>query len=114
VTSYASYVLETLVTLVAVSALAFVMLYGARRAGVGRGSAGAGLTLVGRLAIDSRRSVVLVRVAEQIFVLGVSEAGLTKLGEVPAKDLPEQPAAPQSPFAAVLEHATGRKKEEAP
>ena len=37
---YGSYALETVLTLLAVSALAFVLLYGARRAGMGRPTGG--------------------------------------------------------------------------
>jgi flagellar biogenesis protein FliO len=103
--SYGSYVVETVLTLLAVSLLAFVLLYGARRIGVGRATGG--LDLVGRLPIDARRSVVLVRVAKLVFVVGVSEAGLTKLGEMSADDLPPQPVGPKEPFAALLRGAVG-------
>jgi len=105
--SYGSYILETVLTLVAVSALAFALLYGARRVGVGRATGG--LDLVGRLPIDGRRSVVLVRVAGQVLVVGVSDAGLTRLGELPASDLPAAPGAPAAPFASVLRGALGSK-----
>ncbi len=105
--AYGSYVLETVLTLLAVSAVAFALLSGARRVGVGRPTGG--LDLVGRLALDSRRSVVLVRVAEQVFVLGVSEAGVTRLGEMAAKDLPLPVPVPQSSFGAVLGRALGKR-----
>ena len=107
-TSYASYIVETLVTLTFVSALAFLVLFGARRVGVGRATGA--IDLVGRVPIDSRRSVVLVRVANQVYVVGVSEAGLTKLGEVAALDLPPPVDAAPLPFAAVLRAALGRGK----
>jgi flagellar biogenesis protein FliO len=100
VSSYSSYVLETVVTLLAVCLFAFLLLYGARRVGVGRATGA--LELVGRLPIDARRSVVLVKVAEQVLVVGVSEAGLTKLGEVPAASLPPAPPPPEGGFAAIL------------
>jgi flagellar protein FliO/FliZ len=97
---YGSYVIETILTLVAVSALAFVLLYGARKAGMGRATGG--LELVGRLPIDARRSVVLVKVAGQVLIVGVSEAGLTRLGELPASDVPAAPEASTTGFASVL------------
>ncbi len=109
-TSYGSYLLETVVTLLAVSALAFVLLYGARRVGVGRATGA--VDLIGRLPIDARRSVVLVKVAQQVFVVGVSEAGLTKLGEMPASDLPPAPETPKEPFARVLQNVLRAKKGE--
>jgi len=101
---YGSYVAETLVTLLAVSMLAFVLLYGARRAGVGRPMGG--LELVGRLPVDARRSILLVRVGPQVFMIGVSEAGLTKLGEMPSSDVPPPgEIAPTPSFRAIM----GRK-----
>jgi len=74
-----AYVVETLVTLLGVVALAVLVLYAARRLGVG--SPGGPIDLVGRLPLDGRRAVYLVRVGEVVYVVGASEAGLTKLGE---------------------------------
>jgi flagellar protein FliO/FliZ len=84
--AYASYVVQTVITLVGVCAIAFGALYGARRLGLGR--ARGPIELVGLLPLDARRSIVLVKVAGQVLVVGVSEAGFTKLGEVPAAELP--------------------------
>ena len=105
---YGSYVFETVLTLGGVSALAFVLLYGARRIGMGRGTMTEGLELVGRLAIDTRRSVVLVRVGGQVFVVGVSEGGLMKLGEMAASELPPRRVVTGTAFADVLSGALGR------
>lgn len=74
------YVIETLVTLLGVIALAVLVLYGARRLGVGR-QAGP-VSLVGRLPLDGRRAIYLVRVGKTVYVVGASEAGLAKLGEL--------------------------------
>jgi flagellar biogenesis protein FliO len=106
---YGGYLLETVLTLLAVSALAFVLLYAARRVGVGRATGG--LDLVGRLPIDARRSVVLVRVGRSVLVVGVSEAGLIKLGELPAADLPAAADAPAPPFASALRTVLGGTRE---
>src|ERR1019366_7545657 len=84
--AYTSYLVETFVTLLAVCAVAFVVLYGARRMGMGRSSGG--IELVGRLPLDARRSIVLVRVGAQVFLVGVADGGFTKLGEIAASDLP--------------------------
>jgi flagellar biosynthetic protein FliO len=105
---YASYLIETFVTLVAVCALAFVVLYGARRFGLGRASGS--IELVGQLPLDARRAVYLVKVGEQVFVVGVAEGGMTKLGELAASDVPT-PAITKSPaFAEVLARALGSRK----
>jgi flagellar protein FliO/FliZ len=81
----ASYVIQTVVTLAGVVALAVLVLYGARRAGVGRASGP--LSVVGRLPLDGRRAVYLVRVGRAIYVIGVSDGGLVKLGEMAEADL---------------------------
>ena len=98
--SYAGYMIETFVTLLAVCGLAFVVLYGARRLGVGRPRGP--IALLGQLPLDARRAIYLVQVGEQVLVVGASEAGLTKLGEVAAKALPPAELAPTAPFADAL------------
>jgi flagellar biogenesis protein FliO len=102
-----SYVVETLVTLVVVVVLAVVVLYAARRMGVGR-PAGP-LDLVGRLPLDGRRAVYLVRVEKRVFVLGASEAGLSKLGELDGDDitLEQAPSTPDA-FKRILGKALGK------
>jgi flagellar biogenesis protein FliO len=91
---------ETFITLLAVCALAFVVLYGARRLGIGRPSGP--IELYGQLPLDARRAIYLVRVGANVFVVGVGEGGFTKLGEIPAADLPARPAEPQALFARLL------------
>jgi flagellar protein FliO/FliZ len=94
----ASYLVETLVTLLAVIAVAVLALVGARRLGVGAPQGP--LELVGRLPLDARRVIYLVRVGPQVLVVGASEAGLIKLSEVTGLEFP--PAAPPRSFAEVL------------
>ena len=110
--SYAGYLVETFVTLVAVCAIAFVVLWGARRLGIGRPSGP--IELRGHLPLDARRSIYLVKVGQQVFVVGVGEGGFTKLGEIPASEVPTVEAVRGTPFADVLARALGRasKKEE--
>jgi flagellar biogenesis protein FliO len=104
VSPYAGYLIETFVTLIAVCALAVLLLWGARRVGVGRPSGP--IELCGRLQLDARRAIYLVKVGAQVYVLGVGEGGFTKLGEMPSSDLPSDPhpAAPGS-FADALARA---------
>lgn len=96
--AYGAYIVQTFVTLLAVCGIAYAVLYGARRLGLGRPRGP--ISLVGHLPLDARRSIYLVKVGEQVIVVGASEAGLTKLGEMPA-DSPS--------FAEVL---AAKKKEE--
>jgi flagellar protein FliO/FliZ len=106
VSSYAGYLVETFVTLVAVCAIAFVILWGARRLGIGRPSGP--IELRGHLPLDARRSIYLVKVGDQVFVVGVGEGGFTKLGEIPAAELPKAETATGAPFADVLARVLGR------
>lgn len=109
---YASYIVQTLVTLIAVCALSYAILYGARRLGVGRPRGP--IDLVGMLPLEARRSIYLVRVGSQVIVVGASEAGFSKLGELPSADLPEllvrASGRPGADFAGVLAKVLGKDK----
>jgi flagellar biogenesis protein FliO len=103
---YGSYLVETLITLMAVCAIAFAVLYGARRLGIGRSTGG--IELVGRLPLDARRSIVLVRVGAHVFIVGVGDGGFTKLGRLPASEVPAGAPAESPAFAAVLARVLGQ------
>lgn len=103
---YASYLLETLATLLVVCAMAALLLYGARKLGVGRASGS--LELLGRLPLDARRSIVLVKVGETVFVVGVGDGAMSKLGELPAASVPREAVEEPKTFATVLARALGR------
>lgn len=107
----ATYLVETSVTLLAVVAIAIVVLMGAKRLGVGRPHGP--MRLLGRMPLDARRVVYLVRVADQVLILGASEAGLTKLGELQPQVLDEDESEPARPaFADLLSRLRGKKAEE--
>jgi flagellar protein FliO/FliZ len=106
--SYGGYIVQTFVTLLAVCALAFVVLYGARRLGIGRPRGP--VELVGLLPLDARRAIYLVRVGGQVIVVGASEAGFTKLGEMPAAELPAETKVESAPFADVLAKVLRKEK----
>jgi flagellar biogenesis protein FliO len=113
-TPFATYIVETLLTLVAVIALAILVLVGARRVGIGRPLGP--LQLVGRLPLEGRRAVYLVRVAERVYVLGASEAGIEKLGELDPSALREpieQPGGFRQVMARVLDR-TGASRPPTP
>jgi flagellar protein FliO/FliZ len=103
--SAASTLLETFLTLVLVCAVAFIVLIVARRAGVARAFGGA--ELVGQLPLEPRRAIYLVRIGGRILVIGASEAGLAKLGEVDAAEVPAGASAPKT-FSDVLAKALSR------
>lgn len=102
------YLVETFVTLLAVCGLAFVVLFGARRLGIGRPRGP--IQLVGQLPLDARRAVYLVQVGERVLVVGASEGGLTKLGEVGANELPGPETVSPAPFGNVLAKVLGQAK----
>jgi flagellar biogenesis protein FliO len=103
---YASYLVETLATLLVVCGLAAALLFGARRLGVGRPTGN--LELLGRLPIDARRAIVLVKVGETVFVIGTGDGPMTKLGELPAASVPREVAREGRTFANVLARTLGR------
>lgn len=102
--SYASYFLESLLLLAGVCVLAVLVLLGGKRLGLGK--AHGPVALRGHLPLDARRAVYLVQVGEHILVVGASESGLTKLGEVPAGDVATPPVAKSPSFRDLL---IGRK-----
>jgi flagellar biogenesis protein FliO len=83
---------ETLVTLLGVAGLGLVILYVARRAAP-IGSRGS-LEMLARLPLDRRHSLYLVRIADQVLLLGAGESGVRKLAEFSGDTFPE--AAPGS------------------
>lgn len=102
-----NYLLESLLVLLALGGLAVLLLYGARRLGVGR-SVGS-VELLARLPLEPRRSVYVVRVLDRVWVLGASEAGLTQLGELPADAAGELRQGPMGQsFATALSLAVAR------
>ncbi len=104
-TPLSRYVVETLVTLLAVVALSVVLLSALRRAGVGK--LGGPLELVARLPLEGRRAVYLVRAGETVYVLAASENALAKLGEMPSAVVPRTvPPEPRS-FRDALKRAVG-------
>jgi flagellar biogenesis protein FliO len=106
----AFYIVETFATLLGVILLAVAVLYGGRRLGIGRASGP--LELLGRLPLDARRAVYLVKVGKLVYVVGSSEGGLTRLGELEAEAVPDHgpsgpPAARAPRFADVLARLRG-------
>jgi flagellar biogenesis protein FliO len=85
VSPVAQYLVQSAVTLLGVLLLVGVIVLGTRRLGLK--ATDRNLELVGRLPLEARRAVYLVRVKERIFVLAANDHAITKLGEVAADDL---------------------------
>jgi flagellar biogenesis protein FliO len=106
-TPVSQYVVQTLVTLLAIVALSVVLLSALRRVGVGK--LGGPLELVARLPLEGRRAVYLVRAGETVYVLAASDGALAKLGELPSSELPRTVSDEPRSFAEVLKRAVGVK-----
>ncbi|MFO0670361.1 MAG: flagellar biosynthetic protein FliO [Polyangiaceae bacterium] len=109
--SAAGTLLETMVTLAVVTVIAVALLYFVRRTNIARAFGGA--ELVGQLPLEPRRAIYLVRLGESVLVVGASEAGLVKLGEVPASTLPAARPTPRT-FSDVLARALRGNEKPAP
>jgi flagellar biogenesis protein FliO len=104
------YLIESMIALACILALAVFLLYSGRRAGLGQ--AAGPIQLLARLRLEARRSVYLVRVHDQVLIIGSSEAGLARLGQLPegaAAELDE--VLPGRSFAGVLSASLGRPRE---
>jgi flagellar biogenesis protein FliO len=106
VTPLGTYLVQTLVTLAGVVALAVLVLYAARRLGVGR--TGGPLELLGRLPLDGRRAVYLIKVGPKVFVVGAADQSLSKLGEFAEGELDLPPPAPALTFRDVFRRHRGK------
>jgi flagellar biogenesis protein FliO len=96
-----SYVSESIALLIVIVGLAALVLFVARRAGLGR--ALGPVELLARLPLEARRSVYVVRVVDRVLILGASEAGLVKLGELEKEALAAAGAEPRATFTHLLD-----------
>ena len=106
VSSYTSYILSTFVSLAAILALAFAVVYAGRKFGMGRGHGP--LRVVGHLPLDARRSIYLVHVGRSVLVIGASEAGLVRLGDLSPDEVPES-LDPKVSFSDVMNRVLSKK-----
>jgi len=102
-----AYLLESALVLLVVVGLGWLVSFLARRAGVARTTGS--LELLARLPLEARRAVYVVRVLDQVLILGGSEQGLSKLGELPESALAHFRKAPTAAsWAALLSARFGR------
>lgn len=88
---YGVALLQSLLALAAVCVLAWVVLRWSAKAGFGIGARGEHLEVIERLALDHRRSVVVVRVGQRMMLLGVGEnAAPTLLAELQPGEIPRE------------------------
>jgi flagellar biogenesis protein FliO len=88
------YLVETVALLGAFALAAVLVVLASRR--WGPAPLPRSLSLVERLPLGGRRTVYLVRVGDRVYVIGASDSGLHKLGELPSGEaLPATP--PEAP-----------------
>ncbi|HEY4037174.1 MAG TPA: flagellar biosynthetic protein FliO [Burkholderiaceae bacterium] len=75
-----------------------------RRAGLGQPAAASGLRVVAQLPLGPRDRVVIIEVADRRWLLGVSAAGIQRLGTLPPGDESgtPPPAASQGGFSDIV------------
>ncbi len=104
---YGWYLLQTLLALAAVCALAWVVLrWGVKRL-YGAGSASGRVKVLERILLDPRRTLYLVEVGGKVLLLGAGEGPMTNLAEIDPKALPAEPEARKASFLDVLRRKTG-------
>ncbi|WP_341644404.1 flagellar biosynthetic protein FliO [Thauera sp. SDU_THAU2] len=87
-TELAGSLFQMLGGLAVVIALLLASLWLVRRLAAPRGSAAAAIEVLGAAAVGPRERVVLVRLGEQLLVLGVAPGSVTRLHEMKAEELP--------------------------
>jgi flagellar protein FliO/FliZ len=103
------YLVESLVALFVIVALGALLVYAARRTGLGFARGLGSIELLARVPLEPRRSIYVVRVVDQVLILGASEGGITKLGELPESAIAALRAPqPSAGFAEALKTALGR------
>lgn len=104
---------ETLVALAAVCLLALVLLrWGLRRLGAPGSSGGGRIRVLERVAVDPRRSLLLVEVGARVLLVGTGEGPMSVLAEIDPATLPALPARRTVAFREVLARALGRRASE--
>ncbi|MFT3758710.1 flagellar biosynthetic protein FliO [Thauera sp.] len=102
--------------LAVVIALLLASLWLIRRLAAPRGSAAAAIEVLGAAAVGPRERVVLVRLGQQLLVLGVAPGSVTRLHEMKAEELPlaarHEASGPEKSFPAWLGQAMKRQATE--
>ena len=98
--------LPLVLTFVFVLALIPVAVSMLKRLGAGNVASGAGMRIVGQLAIGQRERLVVVEAGDRWLILGVTASAINRIGTLPKGEIPAQ-ASPAS-FAALLRARKGR------
>jgi len=101
-----TYLLQTAVSVAVVLAMGALAAFVLRRsqAPERRGP----LERIAALPLDARRAIYLVGIGDQVIVVGASEGGLTKLGEMPRDQVP-MTEAPKTSFGDLLLRLKGAR-----
>ncbi len=87
-TGFGAQLARTALSLLAVCGASWwILRFAAKRGILARPSQSKLLTILDRIALDARRSIVIVKVGEKALVLGVSDEGIRTLSELDAAAL---------------------------
>ena len=116
VQGYGWLLVETLVALAAVCLLALVALrWGLHRLAAPGGGSGRGrIRVLERVAVDPRRSLLLVEIGGRVLLVGAGEGPMGVLAEIDPATLPAIPAKRTVAFRDVLARALGRSTRREP
>jgi len=91
--SYGAFLVETLVVLAVVCALAWLILrYGVRRAGIGQRGP---LKVLARLPLEPRRTLYIVEAPGKMLLIGAGEGTVSTLAELDAAEVAAALAEPE-------------------
>jgi flagellar protein FliO/FliZ len=112
-TGYGWLLFETLVALAAVCLLALVALrWGLRRLGVPGNTEGGRIRVLERVAIDPRRSLLLIEVGGKVLLVGAGDGPMAVLADIDPATLPASPARRPAVFKDIFARALGRRTPE--
>jgi flagellar protein FliO/FliZ len=109
-TGYGVALVQALLSLVLLCGLAFVVLRGMARRGMGGAVAGGRVRVLERVALDARRAVFLVQVGARVLLLGAGDGALTVLAELREDELPPAAKERAGGFAEMVARLRGGGK----
>jgi flagellar protein FliO/FliZ len=104
--------LQVMVGLVLVLGVLAVIAWGIKKIGVGKQTSGGAIRIVGGLHVGNRERIMVIEVANEWIVVGVTASSITALSTMPkqegAASTPAQPLAKN--FSTWLQHTIDKRK----
>ena len=104
--------LQVMVGLILVLVVLVVIAWAVKKIGVGKQASGGAIKIVGGLQVGNRERIMVIEVANEWIVVGVTATSITALSTMPKQEdtppLPTQPLAKN--FSAWLQHTIDKRK----